>query len=723
MPKRSIGVLLLIAAFSLLLFAGCGGSPDGGKTDTPVRQTAKFSGVVFLDKDGSLSLLRELSGGGSPIVLSDRGGRFDLAEPSFSNAPWDDAGQSFVPCAAFSRDGKYVYYFTDIDGQTGVLHCAEVKNLKPESDKNSDALQDVASDVLCHLIPQSNGFVYSKNGGARCFFLDGSQTAELCARRVQKAWPLNDGTGMVMLTEEDTLEYMKYGERQSSVLSEDVDTVWYGGGKTVYYLTGNGKTSTEAPADAPAASRDSDPSDYDRTAADESRSYYSEESSPIMAVTLDGRKTKAVESWFGVEKVVGDTLFYSRRYVDKLRLSNLVDVSQLDHEALYQLDHSYIEDCRFELWQYDGENAGMLCGDAYLNDRDFDGDSYYSDPGDHLEVFYSAALSDLLITYWDSLENLDRFTEEAFGASVETAQLTAAERQAFADELAQTLMFSGMRSREIFDVLKDADVLPHGEVREAFDQLLRNTDERDLLLRDGFAADADAAVYARALTNEVQLPDPSVYGHSADSLTAAYWMERCGKNPFVKQAFYTLSDGRTGVVPGVNAGSYLGSPDGHSLVFVEGDTITVYDAAQEKTVFSVENAAGATLAGNRLCYFRGGDLVAFDGTAENTLAESVYTEAKTAWVYADGYALALSNVSGGRGTLRVYDAGSSAGVWIADGVTYYQRISDREIIYISDGTLYVYEFGKDPVRLSGGVVEVCGAYYAGTLIGYRSAER
>ena len=72
-----------------------------------------------------------------------------------------------------------------------------------------------------------------------------------------------------------------------------------------------------------------------------------------------------------------------------------------------------------------------------------------------------------------------------------------------------------------------------------------------------------------------------------------------------------------------------------------------------------------------------------------------------------------------KGTLRAYENGEAE--WIADDVTYYQRITDKEIVYISDGELYLYTIELKSIKLADEVVEAYGAYYGGTLVGYKSA--
>ena len=388
-----------------------------------------------------------------------------------------------------------------------------------------------------------------------------------------------------------------------------------------------------------------------------------------------------------------EKLYYTLRYVDKIRLSNLIDNAEtLDRDVLYDLDHHYIKDIRYELWCYNGKESVLICEDYFNFHRYDDGDGY-EDPVEYLEeneryvAEYVCSL-DFLEAYWDKIEDIDDFCEDWDCEDLES--------------LVRGLAYGDVDLNEYYDLLDDSDI---------FDMF------EDSVLEPFFYADSQIVVYARAVKNEVGVFSAS---YSAQAVENEYWHQRCAVSSLICSASYTLANGDSGTIQGVNAEDFVGVlGKNEALAFADSHQLNVYSTVDGECILSVEKAKYVTCSAKSLYYYEGNDLVCFDGKETTVLAENVYVAECAAWVYADGITLALSDVVDDEGTLRSYKDGE--GDWIADDVSYYQRITDKEIIYISDGTLYIYTVGKENVRLADEVTEACGAYYGGILVGYTPA--
>lgn len=687
--KKSLIVILLAAILLIALLVGLGFILNIGKDSNDnhdvINQSGESSGIVYLSWNGELVLLTELNGSAEAIRLSRNGGNVESGV-FFTNAPADDA---LMASAVFSKDGQTLYYLTDTHDGMGTLYCAEVNHLKAGSDRNEDFLKKLSTDVFGKLVVRDDGAVYSKNGGV--YFYDGSSVDQLI-QNAKKSWLTNNGSGIIFWTSDNKLVYVAFGKDPVEWM-DSVSAVWYDGGETLYCRVEDFSGGDSAGADSGWSGSDDN---GDREATDKSSSGYDNKYIDIYQLALDGKSELVLEELFSVEGTADGKLYYTLRYEDYIRLSNLIEnVESLDQGLLYDLDHAYICDYRYELWCYDGKEHTLICSDYFTDADDYDHGDYYEDPEEYLEeMLYQSddfVSVEFLKSYWNQLGELCR-----------DYRINSVE------ELSERLVTAASGYSDEYDLVED------------YVRLLVKLTKRNHYT-GGFYADENIVVFTRAIKNEVTPISPAAA--DADTVEARYWVQRCGVNPYLRQTSFTLSNGKSGTIDGVNAEDFFGMLNGsEALVFFEekDDVLSVYAVGTGECILRVEDASCVTISANRLYYYEGSDLISYDGSKAVVLAKDVYAADYATWVYADGITLALSNVTDGKGTLRLYEDGKDE--WIADDVSYYQRITDKEIIYISDGDLYCYTIGKDSVQLAAGVAAAYGAYYAGTLIGYSSTR-
>ena len=385
--KRGLAALLCVA-MCLSLLSGCGGDTggagDGDVVDEVVAESWKSGGLACLTERGELLLLKDLDGSGDAICLSTSGGTFAADSHSFTNLPVN--GEA-TPAAVFSKDGSKLYFFTDVENDTGILCCADVSKLKVGSDKNENYLEKLTAEVFGKLAMLGDGVVYEadKNGSDRLYYHDGNGVDELPSD-AEKFWLTGDGKGVICWTSEDNLEYIECG-KGSVELMASIGFAWYDGGDIIYCLGRENSGGSDTPGAAPGAEPGSD-YNYDRETTDKSTSGYAgNDEVKIYKVTLDGKSELVLEKIYSVEGTADGKLYYTLRYEDYIRTSNLVkDVEKVSQDLLYELDHNYIEDVRYELWCYDGKSSTLICEDYYIGSQNFeyvDGD-YYADPASAL---------------------------------------------------------------------------------------------------------------------------------------------------------------------------------------------------------------------------------------------------------------------------------------------------------------------------------------------------
>jgi len=110
---------------------------------------------------------------------------------------------------AFSEDGKYVYYYTKYDGSTGSLCCAQYEKLKANSARNENYIKIIATNVALGFHMLNDGTLLYQNGSDTLYYYDGN-TSNQIARSVSSYYT-DDSNRVVYSTREESDSDTIYG--------------------------------------------------------------------------------------------------------------------------------------------------------------------------------------------------------------------------------------------------------------------------------------------------------------------------------------------------------------------------------------------------------------------------------------------------------------------------------------------------------------------------------
>ena len=166
----AVVVLLLVILAGLFFVLGRGGS---GKN------------TYVLLQDGKYELLSSLK-------------KTDLVE--IASAKSEDSTDGLVQ---FSKDGKYLYFFTkyDSDNYTGTLCRAEYAKLKDGSSKNDKYITTIASNVKLWFYETKNGLLYNNDAGT-LYYYNGSEAVQL-AKNASVASDVDSDTNEILYTRDN----------------------------------------------------------------------------------------------------------------------------------------------------------------------------------------------------------------------------------------------------------------------------------------------------------------------------------------------------------------------------------------------------------------------------------------------------------------------------------------------------------------------------------------
>lgn len=124
---------------------------DMKKIITPVIVVALVVIVAF----GAVKLIGSLFSGSSNAVVYVKKDKLYYKENMKSKKEASEVARLHSDCESvpvtFSEDGKYLYFFSDVDDySSGTLNRIEVKKIKASSDKNEKNIVEIASDVALY---------------------------------------------------------------------------------------------------------------------------------------------------------------------------------------------------------------------------------------------------------------------------------------------------------------------------------------------------------------------------------------------------------------------------------------------------------------------------------------------------------------------------------------------------------------------------------------------
>lgn len=205
--KRSINLLALLIGLAAIVVIGLGGFFFFGGL------TGSDTAVAFVKKD-------------TLYYKANPAGKKDALEV----VDLDSKGDSSYYKVLFSKDGAYLYFFTESDGDYGTLSYIKVKDIRSDVDKNEDNIQEIESGVYLGNIFSTGetGVVYFTKDSKLEYF-DGKES-----KRISKDcydFNYDEEKNVLIYAEEDGGYKTIYGaelsgEVEPKKIDNDVDTIY-----------------------------------------------------------------------------------------------------------------------------------------------------------------------------------------------------------------------------------------------------------------------------------------------------------------------------------------------------------------------------------------------------------------------------------------------------------------------------------------------------------------
>ncbi|MBR4211640.1 MAG: zinc ribbon domain-containing protein, partial [Oscillibacter sp.] len=216
-----------------------------------------------LSAGNSADALISLSGGKYYFIKGQKGKPIEFASLRANSRGSNDSSD----LVSFSPDRRYAYYFTRVDDDSiGSLCRVEYKKLKPDSSKNENYTELIASNVsMTSLTFMDSGTVLYKNSDDTLYCFDGREAVQI-ARNVDRF--VTEGSAIVYSTGNYADGYSLYatsakGSDEKVKLASDIDALYLfkstdvivyakegDDGSTALYLTGLSKETVKLTSNA-----------------------------------------------------------------------------------------------------------------------------------------------------------------------------------------------------------------------------------------------------------------------------------------------------------------------------------------------------------------------------------------------------------------------------------------------------------------------------------------
>lgn len=157
-PKKSFNILTLIIALVVVAVVAVGGFFIAGSF------SSSDTAVVYVKKD-------------TLYYKADA----NSSKEAYEVTDIDCAAEEIDYRAFFSEDGKYLYFFTDIDYEgLGTLNCIKVSNIKADKEKNEDKIEEISDNVNIYYLQNAGDtgvLYYTKN--SRLEYYNGKESAKI----------------------------------------------------------------------------------------------------------------------------------------------------------------------------------------------------------------------------------------------------------------------------------------------------------------------------------------------------------------------------------------------------------------------------------------------------------------------------------------------------------------------------------------------------------------
>lgn len=648
---RRAWAALLAAAMCLSLLAGCGSSGPNGDA------------VVYLTAENELQLLKSSSADSEAIELTDRAADPEVYRENsgFLSARFDwgycGAGRLAGPLVWQNKDGTALYFMARVNYDTATLYRADIDRMKPGSDKNDACVEKLDSGVFADSVrPAAGGLLYEKSGdsGRRLYYYNGRESVKL----------LDGGWETYLLTgDEAGLLYLTYNQND--------------GTRTLYYQTLAGDGEREKLAAGIGAFYYTD-----------GVLLYTKYRDGAYDVYVGGPGQESTKLLSGADDVLstwGRTFYYKSVVRQELPLYQFVDDPNAPADSPSDMAPAMrepsMEDYRLDPYSGTVEEFERASGVSYVEwcenrvELNEETEELFKEEMDRrygpfydMEAYEGACAQYEEWCRREEAVSLRRRLKE-YTVTVSRTQLyffNGTESVLVCDDVGavkyrdaagQIALYSKNQRSAVAGKLSIDEIYDVYQVEEWYDAQAQITTESGLWYYTIGTADE----------GELELEG----GFQALGLLAG------GKELLLK-----LSDNSELVSLPVADGAM-----GKSASIAE--DVYAYQVSRDQTaVYYYENVSDGT-----------GDLRRYQNGASEALATDVscWDYAQTNCVYSDGVTLALRDLGSTGGTLIRFEKGESARV--ADDVTYYLRLSAQNMLYLSDGNLYVYD-GKEKQRLA-----------------------
>lgn len=653
--------------------------------------------------------IRALLGGGSGnayAYLSD--GRYELITNlkkgesiQITSTRSDYSGTSvYDSLVAFSPDGKYLYYYTKYDGESGSLCRAEYNKLKKDSSKNDKYIEIIATNVKLGFRFLENGTLLCQNADNTLYYFDGKQCVQL-------------------------------GKNVLNYFTEGSDKVIYCSGtssddRTLYGLSlkdPDNKTKLASNCEVVFDSDDLNCILYSKREDDDSRSLY------LGGINRD--EEKLVENLTNLVYIDGEIYLTAENGETLDPYSYVEDNLATQDAAMTQPQASDFSIPRYRYYQLSSSDNPNTVGEIYTSCTNTV--YFFHDP---IEDCTSYDLCNAFAAKYKSLENTDGY----FLVTSEIRQ----ELQAMVDKYGQGydgewLEFCFRRSESGTTTDYDAYEAARAEwndaqVRNMVRDFLQNEDMQvpvQTLYRydDGALTEINNQVVivesgsGTLMFNTVDMitgniPIEKVV--SSSDLFSMFKLDAEAANYVVlgDGAVYTMSSSAAMTYADLEESGYgnLGSLGSKELYLTGSDGELYVASAEGNTVgsFSLVSDDAYVLSTNEgALYYADGmyqnngkdfcNLYMYEDGSNTLLARDVMLDEIN--IYTDDVILAYASYREDSGYELVMIDAKGEQTYIAEDVTQYIRVDDSTLLYISDGDLYCYD-GKEKNLVETGVDRV-----------------
>ncbi|MCD8150917.1 MAG: zinc ribbon domain-containing protein [Clostridiales bacterium] len=700
--KKYIGIgiaaAVVVVAVILVVKGGILGSIGGGGGDAYVYHA-----------DETYSLITNLNKGNTLEIESSRIEDYDVSG-------------SMVQ---FSSDGKYVYFYTkyDSDSGTGTLCRAQYGKLKEDSGKNDKYIEKIASDVNLGFTLLEDGSLFYRDDDDTLYYYDGKESEKVArdvvsyyadedGRVVYKTGSSEDGYDLYGVKIKDLDNEIELASDCASVYSmSDPDHILY----TMYEDGGQDEDEEE---------------DEEENENDGSGEYtYS-----LYVVGFDTEAEKLGEG-ASVVTSASDGVYYTVAGGETLNLYDYVTDDAAASDA--DLKEPDIEDYEIQSYNYNKLNSKSDISDY---------DEIYTSCTAHTYFMSSSSMEYEVEkggTYADNYQwfcekyadqqNSDGYLVVTDDVKADLVTLAKAVGDGDKNEWLEFCFYRTQSSYTTYDYEKyyeDLDAYDAASVRISLREELQDEDNAFAVSSLCYYSDGKTTVISENVLDAESCTGGVIYNtadmitdlpelseiYSVSEVTDLFYVDNAAQNYLIANGetkAYQVSESLSEELLDLKEDTYgvslylqgsdLFVNDGEGGLYISSASGSSYDSMEE-----IATDAAIALVTSDVVYYYGdedegsdgmyyADLYSYSGGKATCMAEDVVASGFR--VYEDGNFLAYTDYSDSRGYEYTLFSEDGEKIWSEDDkITQFIRLDKSTLLYISDGDLYVYN-GKESTRI------------------------